>query len=845
MKKYKITLGLVAYFLFTILFNSSCNAAETVRFEGIGRYGVAIAGNNNAYYASSDHGNDYGLILQGSVAESGLDIKDWSSYEGNIPLDIRNRINNMSGSWLRFNGNVVKSFLTTFDCKTNIGTYFNSDILIVNASKGTYKVYHGSSQVVDVSDFVNQMGWYYVSILDADRQPHESWSITTIYENSTQSLKYIKFIEPNRNVSNGRNETIYFNSAYTIKKDATLFGVAIGGGYGGRPIQGLTEDRAYAVLEDGSLKKLYQQSYNGRTIFQGRYATEMGSSRNDFINGTFNTDRRPYMSAGGEMDIFNETLGRDFFGGKQIVGYRFYKDGSDGFVVMTLGLSIEIYYPDINITTDIIDSTPETIVMGETIHTSVTVTNRPISGENNIAYNTTIVSNLDSALSNATNIKVKYNGSDYTSIQAVYDSSYNRITLSNVPMMNPSDNIVIEYDAVVNSNIQSKVTSSNTVSLSTNSTVKSYPINLDNLSASDRTKYSNFSLNGSANDSTTGSLKAGGITINYIDKKNNNILETKNINGNIGENVSTSSINISGYVLEESPATENYTLTVASQTVNYYYLKQSNVITKFIDEITGERIENIDEVVVTYKEGDSYTTTPKEIDGYKLFTTPNNANGTIERDNIEVVYKYKKISLGVDVKYIDENTGDEIAKSEHIDGLENDDYTTEEKEIEGYELTYTPDNANGKMIEGKIEVIYSYSLIRGKIVVTKVDKNNNTKYLSGASFRIEKIDDLGNVDNSFKVEEKTTEDNGKVEFTDLPVGRYKITETKAPDGYELSKEAIDVEINSEQREINIVATDKLKLELPNTGGEGILFTTLLGINLILVAIIIKKYSMQK
>lgn len=62
----------------------------------------------------------------------------------------------------------------------------------------------------------------------------------------------------------------------------------------------------------------------------------------------------------------------------------------------------------------------------------------------------------------------------------------------------------------------------------------------------------------------------------------------------------------------------------------------------------------------------------------------------------------------VNVKYVDE-TGNELATEEILTGKVNDDYTTTEKQINGYTLTETPVNANGKFTVRDIIVNYVYS----------------------------------------------------------------------------------------------------------------------------------------
>lgn len=72
------------------------------------------------------------------------------------------------------------------------------------------------------------------------------------------------------------------------------------------------------------------------------------------------------------------------------------------------------------------------------------------------------------------------------------------------------------------------------------------------------------------------------------------------------------------------------------------------------------------------------------------------------------------------------------------------------------------------------------------------------------------------------------------------VGKYRITEVKVTDGYELSKEATEVEITKEQKEINITATNKLKLELPAAGAINyIVVISAIGISIMIIAVSVK------
>ena len=226
---------------------------------------------------------------------------------------------------------------------------------------------------------------------------------------------------------------------------------------------------------------------------------------------------------------------------------------------------------------------------------------------------------------------------------------------------------------------------------------------------------------------------------------------------------------------------------------------------------------------------------------YELVSEPENKNGTYTKEEQEVTYYYQKKKTGVIVKYIDDDTNEELVERVTIQGRIDDEYTTQEKEFEEYEIKTIPENASGTMKEEQIEVVYVYSKVKGKIIITKVDRNESTKYLSGTTFKIEKLIEENTIDNTFISVEKTTREEGIVEFTDLAVGKYKITEIKAPEGYELSKNTIEVEITKNAKEQNILVTNKLKLQLPQTGGKGIYIFLLSGIVLICFLLIFHKF----
>ena len=190
---------------------------------------------------------------------------------------------------------------------------------------------------------------------------------------------------------------------------------------------------------------------------------------------------------------------------------------------------------------------------------------------------------------------------------------------------------------------------------------------------------------------------SGGVIVNHIDTNTGKQLldETKQ-EGYEGDPYETHEENIPGYTLvkEKYPNNAQGTMTREETRVTYYYVKNTEVNIKYIDKETGEEIT--EKTNIPGKEGESYTTEPKDIPGYDLVEEPANKDGTMTAEPIDVIYYYRRPAKVV-VKYIDQETNEEIATEEKQEGYQNDEYTTEAKDIKYYKLIATPDNATGTM----------------------------------------------------------------------------------------------------------------------------------------------------
>lgn len=116
----------------------------------------------------------------------------------------------------------------------------------------------------------------------------------------------------------------------------------------------------------------------------------------------------------------------------------------------------------------------------------------------------------------------------------------------------------------------------------------------------------------------------------------------------------------------------------------------------------------------------------------------------------------------------------------------------------------------------------------GSIKIIKQDGDTSNK-LAGAEFELRDLN--GNV-----VQTGTTNASGEIEWTGLDYGDYKLVETKAPSGYRILTNPIEIKINKNNQDI-ILTVDNYENGwlLPKTGGFGTIIFTLSGVLLMVIA----------
>ena len=202
------------------------------------------------------------------------------------------------------------------------------------------------------------------------------------------------------------------------------------------------------------------------------------------------------------------------------------------------------------------------------------------------------------------------------------------------------------------------------------------------------------------------------VTVKYVDEDGKEIAASNIISGKYGDKYKTEAMDISGYELVSGSRNMEGVMK-ASVTVTYTYrLQTASVTVKYVDDKTGKEIAGRE--VLKGHMFDKYETTTKEIDGYTLIKTPANAKGVITEKNTIVTYRYsadegitKEEESLVIVQYVDED-GNKITGSVIMSGKVGDTYETGAKEIDGYELLASADNASGVMDKFTTIVTYVY-----------------------------------------------------------------------------------------------------------------------------------------
>ena len=215
------------------------------------------------------------------------------------------------------------------------------------------------------------------------------------------------------------------------------------------------------------------------------------------------------------------------------------------------------------------------------------------------------------------------------------------------------------------------------------------------------------------------------VTVNYIDKMDNSILETIEIPGKVGDEYTVFAKDFENYLLDTKPENEIGTMTKEEIVLNYHYVYISEgVVEKHIDINTKELL---DYAYYTGMEGDPYKTEEKEFNNYDIVT-----NKQLYNEFIEELLTEEEVNSLIEKYEVEtkEELFDKFRKEIVLDTLVNKNISSETK--------YIPENKEGFMTKEPIVVKYYYiekacvkveyiDSLTGKTIKEKqeVDENND------------------------------------------------------------------------------------------------------------------------
>ncbi len=321
-------------------------------------------------------------------------------------------------------------------------------------------------------------------------------------------------------------------------------------------------------------------------------------------------------------------------------------------------------------------------------------------------------------------LKVKYTES-YTTTPAIVDSNYELATTPENANDIANGDIEVNYyyklktaTITVNHYIEGTTTKLAEPTVFTKKYTEKYeikPTEVDsNYEPSTPPENATGTVNGDMTFNYYYKLKTATITVHhYLEETTQELAPTVTFTKKYTEDYTTERVDV-GINYEPAGSSNNtFGKVTGNVTVIYYYkLKGASLIINHYIEGTTEKLG--ESIVKSVKWGENYTSYPLEVipKNYELVSTlPNNANGIISSDRVEVNYYYRLKRATLTVNHYIEGTTTELAPTEESTVYWGKEYKTNpsDKVSINYRLVKTPENANGT-VEGNITVTYYYVL---------------------------------------------------------------------------------------------------------------------------------------
>ena len=276
----------------------------------------------------------------------------------------------------------------------------------------------------------------------------------------------------------------------------------------------------------------------------------------------------------------------------------------------------------------------------------------------------------------------------------------------------------------------------------------------------------------------------GGVTFDLID--------------DAGETVETLRTDDNGEVTSNLHPLGNYTL-VEKSAPEDYVVKQDPISVSFTPQNQTVEVHDVSESVLNNLKYSQVKVT-KNFEG----DTRGRQEGTYERDAVIGLYTNQEFPGLLKDSLIGkvEVTGGSESQTLTFDKvpIAGSFYVKEISSGTGYDIdeakyeVATKFDGNVPVVEGDtIPTVENKLYPVGELKLQKVDRVHADKNLSGAEFKLYRLTDNGEEEYG----EYTTDGEGKFHVIGLPLGRYKLVETAAPEGYFLDAYAHEFELVSD------------------------------------------------
>lgn len=305
----------------------------------------------------------------------------------------------------------------------------------------------------------------------------------------------------------------------------------------------------------------------------------------------------------------------------------------------------------------------------------------------------------------------------------------------------------------------------------------------------------------------------------------------------VNDVITENALSIKDYKLVSNKSSKTQTITLVKDekenTITFYYEKCEGAKVTVHHYLVGTTNNVAPDQILSGKLNDSYTAKGyTNLKDYDLVSEIKVVNGKFTEEEQEITFYYNLKDAKVKVFYYEEGTTNSLADEEVINGKVGDKYTTEVKDILGWELVSTPKNNKGTLELENKDVIYYYKKVNGNLIINYVDQDGK-ELLTSEKYTKQ-------VGTDYAIEAKEIEDYELSEVKGNETGKYTKEDTVVTYVYEFVKGTGDGE--------EPMPEPKPEIDPPYTGIKGnsntVSYITM-GIStlsLIVLAILKKKFN---